>query len=315
MKIAVVSRSFSKNVTLRKELQSRYASAEITFNNEEKVLAGDELVHFLKDATLAITGLEVIDTSLLKACPKLKHISKYGVGLDMLNLEDMKNAGVTLGWTPGVNKRAVSELTLSFMLLLLRNSHVSYQNLLQKNWIRTPGTQLSEKTVGIIGCGNVGKDLVELLKPFRCKILAYDIKEYDEFYTKHAIQSTSLNELLRESDIVTLHVPKNPQTKNMIGKSQLELMKRSAALINTARGGLVDENALYDALKSDRIAGAAFDVFETEPLKDFRLFDLPNFYGTPHIGGNSFEAVLAMGNAAIENLENKALATQYIEFI
>jgi len=304
MKIAVASRSFSKNNLLRAELESQYPDAEIVYNDNDKVLSGDELVSFLANATHAITGLEIIDEPLLKACPKLKKISKYGVGLDMIDIDALKKHGVHLGHSDGVNKRSVSELTLGFMLLLMRNMHVSNKNLVQQKWIRAPGALLSKKTIGIIGCGNIGKDLVHLLKPFDCTLLVHDIVDYSDFYQKYGLQKVTFKELLKQSDIVTVHVPKTKQTINLISDQEFETMKPSSFLINTARGEIIDENALLNALNENKILAAAADVFTIEPPVDFKLIQHPRFYGTPHIGGNADEAILAMGKAAIQNIED-----------
>jgi phosphoglycerate dehydrogenase-like enzyme len=161
--------------------------------------------------------------------------------------------------------------------------------------------------VGIIGCGNIGKDLVSLLKPFQCPILVYDIREYREFYESHAIEAVSLENLLMRSDIVTLHVPLDDSTRNMLDAQRLNLLKPTSILINAARGGLVDENELREMLRGSRLAAAAFDVFAVEPPQDTDLLDLPNFLVTPHIGGSANEAILAMGMAAIDGLDRHSI--------
>lgn len=166
------------------------------------------------------------------------------------------------------------------------------------------GGQLSGRTVGIVGCGHIGKDLVRMLQPFECKILVNDIRNYKEFYDEYSIEAVELEELLGRSDIVTLHVPLDHTTKDMITAERLALMKPEAILINAARGGLVDEKALKNMLINGKLAAAALDVFGVEPPQDFELLELPNFLVTPHIGGSSREAILAMGRAAIDGLDN-----------
>jgi phosphoglycerate dehydrogenase-like enzyme len=171
------------------------------------------------------------------------------------------------------------------------------------HWQKLVGRQLTGKTVGIIGCGFVGQDLVKVLMPFDCRVLANDIRDYPEFYAAHRVTPVSLEELLRSSDVVTLHVPLDASTRGMIGAAQIALMRSGSVLINAARGGLVDEAALADALERGHLAGAAFDVFQMEPEANPRLLALPTFLGTPHIGAAAAEAQLAMGRAAIEGLE------------
>ena len=170
-------------------------------------------------------------------------------------------------------------------------------------WKNQIGKQLSGRTVGIIGCGNVGKDLSIILRSLDCKVLANDILDFPEFYKLSNVEPVTLDDLLLRSDIVSLHVPLNNTTRGILGPDQLKTMKPGAILINTARGGLVDENELKRLLLSGKIAGAGFDVFSTEPPEDLDLLKFPNFLATPHIGGSSEEAVLAMGRAAIEGLD------------
>jgi len=301
-KIAVCSRSFSKNEVLRSELQKKYK--HVKFNDDGLSLSGDLLVEFLSEATHAIVALEKIDREILKRLPKLKTISKYGVGLDMIDMQSLREFNVELGWTGGVNKRSVSELVISLSISLLRHVSSSHREVLKGVWRQHVGRHLSSKTVGIIGCGHVGKDLVKLLQPFGCPILVNDIKKEEEYYKQNNIKFVSKELLLSESDIVTLHTPLDDSTRNMLTKDRLNLMKHDAILINLARGDLLDEGALKKMLIEGRIGGAALDVFSSEPPEDKELLSLPNFIVTPHIGGSASEAIMAMGRSAIDNLEN-----------
>jgi phosphoglycerate dehydrogenase-like enzyme len=301
-KIAVCSRSFSKNVVLRSELLKRYA--KVTFNDSGKTLSGNALKNFLYGQDKAITSLEIIDEDLLSCIPQLKVISKYGVGLDSIDLNAMCRYSKQLGWVGGINKRSVSELVISFAIGMLRRVRESNLDLVQGGWGTYVGGQLTGRTVGIIGCGHVGKDLVSLLSAFECKVLVYDVRDYSDFYKKNNITAVSLDELLKNADIISLHVPLNSKTEHMLNKNNMHLMKPTAVLINTARGGLVDEQCLQEMLKNGALHAAAFDVFEEEPFQNNELLKLDNFLATPHIGGSSNEAILAMGRAAIDGLEN-----------
>jgi phosphoglycerate dehydrogenase-like enzyme len=301
-KVAVCSRSFSRHPILRAELSARYVN--VTFNDADGALAGDELVAFLHNHDKAITGLERIDDTILSQLPQLKVIGKYGVGLDMIDMEAMRRHGVRLGWTGGVNRRSVSEMVISFAVALLRHFPAAQQEVLAGTWRQHVGGLLSGKTVGVIGCGFIGKDLVELLQPWGCSILANDILSFPDFYARYGVTPVGLEELLQRSDLVTLHVSLDESTRNLLSAARLSLMKPRAILINTARGGLVDERALKIMLIEKRLAAAAFDVFAVEPPQDQELLELPNFLVTPHIGGSAEEAILAMGRAAIGGLEN-----------
>ena len=298
--VAVCSRSFSKNLTLRKELLHQYK--KVTFNDEGLKLQGDSLIAFLRGHQKAITALETIDDYVLSQLPELNVISKFGVGIDMIDVKAISKHGKKFGWTGGVNKRSVSELVISFAIALLRHVPASNREVISGTWRQHVGGQLSGRTIGVIGCGHIGKDLIKLLQPFECSILVNDIRKYEDFYKKYNVEYLELEELLKRSDIVTLHVPLDESTKDMLTVDRLALMKKSAILINLARGGLVDEIALKNMLLDKRLSGAAFDVFLEEPPQDQELLSLPNFLVTPHIGGSSQEAILAMGRAAIQGL-------------
>lgn len=305
IKVAVCSRSFSNNPVLRAELLERYSN--VTFNDEGLKLNGDSLVDFLKGHDKAITALEMIDESVLSQLPELQIISKYGVGLDMIDMSAMRHYGKRLGWTGGVNRRSVTELVISFAISLLRHVPAAHREVLSGTWRQHVGGYLSGRTVGIIGCGHIGQDLVPLLQAFGCPILVNDIQDYPDFYSKYKIEAVSLEELLSRSDIITLHVPLDDSTRDMLNEQRLGLMKPTAILINAARGGLVDEVCLKNMLKENRLAAAALDVFVEEPPQDKELLALPNFLVTPHIGGSAVEAMLAMGRAAIDGLESNKI--------
>jgi phosphoglycerate dehydrogenase-like enzyme len=272
------------------------------FNETRKPLGGAALVQFLGGYRRAITGLEVLDETIFAALPELKLVSKYGVGLDMIDFDAARRHGVTIRHTPGVNAQAVAELTLAFMIMLARRLPALTREMRDGIWTHGGGRQLSSATVGVVGCGHVGQAVARLCRAFGARVLAHDIVNYAEFFRAHDVTLLTLPLLLAESDFVSIHVPLDASTRGMIGAAEIAQMKPGAFLINTARGGIVDERAVQDALIAEIIAGAAFDVFSTEPFPHTELLRLPNFVSTPHVGGASEEAVLAMGRAAIANL-------------
>ncbi|MFD2234494.1 phosphoglycerate dehydrogenase [Phaeospirillum tilakii] len=304
-RVAVASRSFSRHPVLRAELLARYP--EVTFNESGRSLAGAELAAFLRGHDKAITALEKITDDLLAQLPDLKVIGKYGVGLDMIDLAALARRGVRLGWTGGVNRRSVSELVIATAISLLRL--IPQANTLARDggWRQLVGRQLTGKTVGIVGCGHIGKDLVPLLRAFDCTVLAHDILDFPEFYAAHRVRPVDLDTLLGESDVVTLHLPLDASTRGLLSAERLSRLKPGAILINAARGGLLDEAAVKAMLLDGRLGGAAFDVFASEPPEDLDLIRLPNVLVTPHIGGSAEEAVLAMGRAAIDGLDHARL--------
>jgi phosphoglycerate dehydrogenase-like enzyme len=298
--VAVASHSFPKSETLKQELLARFPRS--VFNETRKPLSGAALVQFLRGYRQAITGLEVLDESIFAALPDLRLVSKYGVGLDMIDFDAARRHGVTIRHTPGVNAQAVAELTIAFMIMLARRLPTLTRDMHDGIWTHGGGRQLSSATVGVVGCGHVGKAVTRLCRAFGARVVAHDIADYGEFFRAYDVTSLTLPALLAESDFVSIHVPLDPSTRGMIGAAELSRMKRGAFLINTARGGIVDERAVEEALSAETIAGAAFDVFSSEPFSRTELLRLPNFVSTPHVGGASEEAVLAMGRAAIHNL-------------
>ena len=304
-KVAVCSRSFSKNEMLRKEILSKYK--HVKFNDEGLSLVGDTLIEFLKGQNKVIIGLEKIDDSVLNQIPTLKVVSKYGVGIDMIDLPAMKKHQVRLGWKGGVNKRAVSELVICYAISVLRHVPIASTEVSEGIWQQHKGNLLTDKTFGIVGFGNIGRDVAELLEPFKCKILVYDIVEAHLSSESKRIECVSLEHLLKNSDLVSLHLPLNEHTAMIIDRSRLEMMQKHAILINLSRGGLVDELALKEALISKQIAGAAFDVFAEEPPQDTELLNCINLLATPHIGGLAKESIMAMGYAAIDGLDTNFL--------
>jgi phosphoglycerate dehydrogenase-like enzyme len=268
------------------------------------VLEGPEPVEFLRGYARAITGLDRLDAHVFGALPELRLVSKYGVGLDMIDLDAARRHGVSIRWTPGVNRQAVAELTIAFMLALSRRIVPLAVEMRDGGWRQPGGRQISSAVVGIVGCGHVGQQVARLCRAFGAEVIAHDIRSYDEFYRAYDVTPVDLQTLLARSDFVTLHVPLDASTRDLIGARELALMKPTAFLINTARGGIVEEFALKRALIEARVAGAAFDVFVTEPPTDRELLGLENFLATPHIGGSTAEAVLAMGRAAIAGLDS-----------
>jgi len=308
-RVAVCSRSFSSHSVLREELLAQFS--EVTFNDSGKTLAGSELIQFLSGHQKAIVALEAIDEAVLKKLPELKVISKYGVGLDKIDLRCMQECQIQLGWTSGVNAPAVAELTLGLALNIVRNIGVSRDLVKAKTWKQVTGKQLSSMTFGVLGCGHVGKAVVKLLQPFGCRILAHDLVEFKDFYRQYKVQSVGFEELLAQADVLSIHIPKNAQTEGLLNRDNLLKLKKGSYLINTARGGLVDEEALLDLLNADHIAAAALDVFSEEPPAHWDLIQHPRLFATSHIGGSSEEAILAMGRSAISGLSHFKNAGEY----
>jgi len=306
-RIKAASRTFSQHPRLRAEILAHFPNT--AFNENGVAFDKSGLIEYLDDADGAVIGLELIDDEVLAACPRLRIVAKYGVGLDGIDTEACTRRGVAIGWTGGVNRRSVSEMALAFMISLSRNLYPTSIQLKGGVWHKSGGAQLSGKTVGIIGLGNIGTDLAGLLAPFGCRLLGNDIEDRTEVCRTLGITHVDKDTLFAESDVVTFHVPLTPETRHLVDRRVLEQMKPTAILINTARGPIVREADLKRALVEGTIAAAALDVFEVEPPVDHDFVSLPNLFCTPHIGGNAEEAVLAMGMSAIGHLKRHFLAT------
>lgn len=300
MKIAVTSPSFSKHPDLIREMKKNFVDFKL--NAEGTRFNQTGLIEYLKGYDGAIVGLEEINKAVIDALPELKFISKYGVGLNNIDLDYCKVKNIGIGWTGGVNRLSVAEMVIGNAISLLRNLYTTSNLLKTGTWEKNGGQQLSGKTVGIIGVGHIGKELIRLLEPFRCKILVNDIVNQDEYYQSVGAKSVTKEEIFEKADVITIHTPFNSSTTNLIDEKAFEKMQSHTILINTARGGIVNERDLKEALLTKKIGAAALDVYEEEPPKNMDLIQLPNLICTPHIGGNAKEAVYAMGMSAIEHL-------------
>jgi phosphoglycerate dehydrogenase-like enzyme len=300
MQARVATVAFSKNQYLVDALRREFPGAVV--NGEGTRLNGDKLVDYLSGADAAIIGLEKINGNILDKLPSLKIISKFGVGLDNIDLDACAARNIKVGWTAGVNRRAVAEMALGFMLMLSRNLYSTSNQLKQLQWNKDGGRNITGKTIGIIGVGHIGRELIRLLAPFQCKILVNDVVDIESFAVANGAKCVSKEELFATSDLISVHTPLTDQTTNLFCLNIFKQMKPTSFLINTARGGIVNEADLKYALQHDLIAGAALDVYGSEPPGDQELLLLPNLICTPHTGGNSYEAVVAMGLSAIEHL-------------
>lgn len=244
-----------------------------------------------------IAGIEPLTQSVLEQAQSLKAVSRCGIGLDSVDLQAAKQKNIVVTNTPDAPTVAVAELTFGMIISLLRGIHLSNAKIHNGEWFRPYGQLLHGKTVGIIGCGRIGSYLASLLQSFGCTILGCDPAcPVNENFTL-----VDGEEILKESDIVTLHIPYSSTTHHFINKARIGMMKDGAYLINAARGGLIDEDALYEALKNKKIAGAALDCFEEEPYTG-KFKDLDNILMTGHIGSYARESRILMEKEAVENL-------------
>jgi D-3-phosphoglycerate dehydrogenase len=257
----------------------------------------------LKGFEAIVVGVQRITREMLQNS-SVKIIAKHGVGVDNIDLEAATELGIPVTVTPNANAVSVAELTIGFIFALSKKLIDLHNNLYQKRqFVSNVGLELHGKILGIVGFGSIGKEVAKRALCLGMRVLVYDPYVEESNLRELGVEKTELDELLRQSDFVSLHVPLNESTRHLIDREKISLMKRTAYLINTGRGGVVDEKALAEALKSGQIAGAALDVFDVEPLPaDSPFFDCPNVIMTPHVGAHTYEAILRMNMMAAESI-------------
>lgn len=270
-------------------------------NPHGRTLTEEEAAEFLEEVDGLIAGTEPLTRSVLARAKRLKVISRCGTGVDNIDLEAASEFGIAVKATATAHIAAVAELTVGAMFALLRHIPQSDRAVRDGIWKKSIGRLLQGRTVGIVGLGKVGKAVVRALEPFQVSALAYDPVPDWEFAKAHGVQYTTLSALLQAAEIVSLHLPYAPELRHLIDRERLSEMRRGAYLINTARGGLVDEEGLCDALQSGKLAGAFVDTFETEPYRG-PLLDAPGVILSPHVGAYARESRLSMETEAVYNL-------------
>lgn len=249
-----------------------------------------------------IIGLETADKELMEKAKQLKFIAKHGVGVDNIDLEAARANGIEVTNAPGTNNDAVSDLAFGLMLSVARSIPEANNLVKNDNWARFDGVSVWGKTIGIIGLGAIGRGVAKRASGFNMKVLGFDVSPPTEEELELNIERVELNHLLENSDYISLHVPLNQYTKGMIGEKEFSSMKPDAILINTARGGVIDEKALYHALSANSIRGCGLDVFEQEPPAFPELVGLRNLVVTPHIGAYTNESVRLTSKISMENV-------------
>lgn len=285
---------------LRADLEA--AVGEVIYSERGKPLSSAELRDLLPGCDGYIAGVDVIDAAALAAADRLRVIARYGTGVDRVDLEAARARGIVVTNTPGVNSVSVAELTIGFMLALARTIPQANAATHAGQWPRLSGISLSGKVVGLVGLGAIGREVARRLQNFGCALLAYDPLATDEEAAQMGVSLCSLDELVCRADFLSLHVPLLPETRSMVNAAFLAKMKAGSILINTARGALIDEAALYAALQSGHLFGAALDCFQDEPPgADNPLLGLPQVIATPHLGANTDDAANGMGWGALTN--------------
>lgn len=293
--------SYGKNdPELLSELES--AVGQVIYNPFERPLTSVEVSALLPGCDGYIAGLDFIDRAALDHADQLKVIARYGTGVDRVDLAAAAEKSIVVTNTPSANAVSVAELTIGMMLSLARSIPALTADTRAGGWSRMAGVTLEGKTVGLIGLGSIGRQVALRLRAFDSTLIAYDPVADVDFAAANRIDLATLEEVISRSDFISLHCPLLPTTRNMVNASFLARVKPGAFLINTARGELIDEAALCEALQSGRLRGAALDAFVLEPPeKDNPLLSLPQLIATPHSGAHTDGAINAMGWGALQD--------------
>lgn len=281
--------------------QLKNEADELVFNPYGRPLTEDELIVLLADCDGFIAGLDPVTENVLKAAKKLKVVSRYGAGVDRVDIFAATALGIKVTNTPGVNAQAVAELALGLMFGLARSLPFADRQVKSGYWPRLNGMELRGKTVGLIGLGAIGRALATMCRGIGMHVIAYDPFIDENWCVDHEVRSIAFDELLSTSDIISLHLPHTETTHHIIGAEALKKMKKGALLINTSRGGLIDEGAAYEALTSGHLRGMALDAYEVEPPEVSELILLDQVITVPHTGAHTDEAKAGMATLAIEN--------------
>ena len=304
MKVLVTSRSFGQVGT---EALSVLEGAGIQMTRLVDDYTDEKFAETIPEYDALIIGAHKFPAEVMERCGRLQIIAKHGAGLDNIDLEAAKRLGITVTNVPATNANAVADLAVAHMLNLCRGVSAASWGVKNGVWKVYIGRDMYAKTLGLVGFGNIAKNVARRARGFSMKVLAYDpyITEVPEEFQDY-VTIASLDEVCAKSDFVSVHVPLTEETRNMFDRKRLDMMKTGAFLINTSRGGIVEEQALFEVCKEGKLGGAALDVVETEPLPaDSPLLALSNVVITPHIGMYSYEAVNAVSVTCAENVAKK----------
>ena len=299
MKVLITTVPFGDQNRLPLE-QLEAAGIEYLINPLNKKLTESELADMVADFDVIIAGTEPITNYVMERASKLKMISRVGIGLDSVDLLAAERRGIKVSYTPDAPAPAVAELTIGLLIMLLRSAQLSNIEMHKGKWKRYFGKRIANTTIGVIGLGRVGVRVLNRIAAFGTpRLLVNDIVPNSDIDRKFKVEWVDKDTIFKESDVVTLHVPLTKATKDMVSKKQMEMMKSDAIIINTCRGGVINEDDLYDVMNAGHLSGAAIDVFEQEPYNG-KLNEIDRCLLTAHIGSMSIDCRTRMEIEATE---------------
>ncbi len=300
-RILIGSKSFGKAYPEHLKLLEK-EGCKIIPNQVGRAYRAEELKVALKDVDAIVTGTDELTEDVIESANRLKLIAKHGVGLDNIDLDAARKRGIRVAAAFGAVHDSVADLTMALLLAVARGIIPAHLSTVSGQWKGFMGMELRDKTMGIIGLGQIGKEVSLRSQSFGMKVVAFDIHPDEVFAKAHQIDFVSLPKLLSYADVVSLHVGLAIAGPPLLGVSEFKMMKQGAILINTARGHLIDEEALVDALRSGKLSGAGLDVFAKEPPDDSPLLGLKNVVLSPHMGGDTWDARRRLGEITVENI-------------
>lgn len=315
-KVLVTATNYSRYCTPGKKLLTDYG-CQIIENPHQRPFRFEELKDLIIEADGVIAGVDTWDEKLFRLSPRLKGIARFGAGVDNIDLKGAKEYGITVTNCPGVNASAVAEQAVSLMLCLTRQIPRLNRGIRAGKWERIMSHELIKSTVGLLGFGAIARNVAKRLQGFGPRIVACDkFPDYRQA-EQYGVELVSMEEVLKYSDIISLHLPANEETRHIINKAAILKMKDGVLLVNTARGSLVDEAALAEALSVGKVAGMGTDVFEQEPADPANpLFSFPQYIATPHTSAETYEnceeTSLVTAQALIDIFEGREPKNQLI---
>lgn len=301
MKVLTTPRSYGKTDPAVFDMLEQ-AGIEVIRNTTGNIFTKEQMIENIADCDGVIVGVDPMDADVIAAAPKLKAIAKYGVGVDNIDLDAAKARGIKVSITTGANSEAVADYAFALLMAMARKVPMIDSECRRHNWKKITTRDVSRSVIGIAGMGAIGKLVARRARAFDMEVLGYDVFWDEKFAEENGIKRATMEEIYEKADFISLHVPLLPSTRGMIGAEQLKAMKSGAVIINTARGGLIDEDALLTALENHEIGGACIDAFEQEPPEDERWFKLDNVILGSHCAASTAGASLNMGRMATANV-------------
>ncbi len=300
-KVLVTPRSYGKGMPELFDMLEA-AGCEVVRNESGGILEREAMKALIADCAGVIVGVDPLDADVLACAPKLRAVAKYGVGVDNIDMDYCQAHGIRVSRTVGANSEAVADYAMALMLAVARKAPLIDRRCRALDWGKITTRDVSHATLGLFGLGAIGRHVARRAQGFDMRVMAYDPYWPEEFAQANGIERAEPDDIFRRADFISLHLPLSPETRNFVGEREISLMKRDAVLINTARGGLIDEKALLRALQEGRIYGAGLDAFAHEPPEDEAWFSLENVVLGSHCAASTTGATRNMGRMATENL-------------